>query len=130
MSSLPLLFLALAVAGSLARPALGSDACPSATGRPRAAPSRAVTAVSGDPEGPPGGGSPEAAEPAGAADRVDVNRASAEALQRLPGIGPRKASALVSARAVRPFRRASDLRRVKGFGARTVQRLAPLLRFD
>jgi len=61
---------------------------------------------------------------------VAVNRASLDELRRLPGIGPRKAAALVDARSRRPFKRPSDLRRVKGFGARTVQRLAPLLSFD
>jgi len=62
--------------------------------------------------------------------RIAVNRAAPEELERLPGIGPRKAAALVEARGLRPFKRPSDLRRVKGFGARTVQRLAPLMTFD
>ena len=61
---------------------------------------------------------------------VAVNRASPDELRRLPGIGPRKAAALIDARSRRPFKRPSDLRRVKGFGARTIQRLAPLLSFD
>lgn len=61
---------------------------------------------------------------------VAVNRATFEELQSLPGIGPRKAQALLDARARRPFKRPSDLRRVKGFGAKTVQRLAPSLVFD
>jgi competence ComEA-like helix-hairpin-helix protein len=61
---------------------------------------------------------------------IAVNRASSEELQQLPGIGPRKAAALVEARGQRPFKRPSDLRRVKGFGVRTVQRLGPLLSFD
>lgn len=60
-----------------------------------------------------------------AADRrIRVNRASAEELERLPGIGPVLAKAIVADRARRgPFRRIEDLRRVRGIGAATVERL-------
>ena len=61
---------------------------------------------------------------------VAVNSASQDELQCLPGIGPAKAAALMDARSKRPFKRPSDLRRVKGFGAKTIQRLAPLMSFD
>ncbi|HOU53652.1 MAG TPA: ComEA family DNA-binding protein [Myxococcota bacterium] len=63
-------------------------------------------------------------------DRIAVNRANAEQLMRLPGIGPKKAQALIEARERRPFRRPSDLRRVKGFGPKTILRLAPRLSFE
>jgi len=62
--------------------------------------------------------------------RIAVNRADAEMLMRLPGIGPKKARALIEARERRPFRRPSDLRRVKGFGPKTILRLAPRLSFE
>ena len=124
--SFPLLILALALAGAVARPALCADACP-----PASAGAAARVSAAGSPgASATPAAAPDAAGPGESPAPVDVNRASAEELQRLPGIGPRKAAALLEARAVRPFRRASDLRRVKGFGARTVQRLAPLMRFE
>lgn len=85
-------------------------------------------------EGPSGGAAPmEEVRRSGAEaghDRIAVNRADAEQLMRLPGIGPKKAQALIEARERRPFRRPSDLRRVKGFGTKTILRLAPHLSFD
>ena len=73
----------------------------------------------------PAGG--PAAEPSG--HRIQVNTATPEELERLPGIGPKKAARMVEARSKRPFRSGADLRRVKGFGPKTVSRLAPLLDF-
>ncbi len=56
---------------------------------------------------------------------VDVNTCSYADLLRLPGIGPKKARAILEERGKRPFRGVHDLRRVKGIGPKTVQRLAP-----
>jgi len=62
--------------------------------------------------------------------RIAINTASTEDLQRLPGIGPRKAELILAARAKRAFRKASDLRRIKGFGIKTIHRLEPMLDFS
>jgi len=64
------------------------------------------------------------------AQRVAINTASTEELQRLPGIGPRKAEWILAARGRRPFRKGADLRRIKGFGPRTIRRLEPMLDFS
>jgi DNA uptake protein ComE-like DNA-binding protein len=62
---------------------------------------------------------------------IDPNAAPAVELERLPGIGPALAGRIVAARAAGTvFHRADDLRRVRGIGPRTVERLAPYLRFD
>src|SRR5688572_18854862 len=61
---------------------------------------------------------------------VNVNTATEEELTRLPGVGPAKAQAILEARARRPFRRLSDLRRVSGIGRRTLERLAPMIAFE
>lgn len=61
--------------------------------------------------------------------RIDINRASAEELQRLPGIGPKLSQRLVEERSKGPFRSAEDLRRVSGIGPKTVERLRPYLTF-
>lgn len=55
---------------------------------------------------------------------VDINLASAEALATLPGLGPRRAEAVVEDRARRgPFDGVAELDRVKGIGPATVARL-------
>lgn len=57
---------------------------------------------------------------------VDVNAASVEELALLPGIGPRIAGRIVSDRAERgPFASVDELRRVKGIGAATLDRVRP-----
>jgi competence protein ComEA len=63
---------------------------------------------------------------------VNVNSADAATLAReLQGIGPAKAEAIVAHRDKHgPFRSAEDLSRVKGIGAKTVERNKDFLRFD
>lgn len=48
--------------------------------------------------------------------RVDLNRATVAELMRIPGVGEKKAQAIVAHRAKRPFRRAEDVLAVKGLG--------------
>lgn len=63
-------------------------------------------------------------------ERMDVNQASAEELELLPGVGPSLAKRLVEARDRQgPFLRPEDLSRVRGVGAKTRQKLAKFLRF-
>lgn len=54
---------------------------------------------------------------------VDLNRADAEALQTLPGIGPALAERIVSARKEHMFTSVDDLQRVQGVGPVTVDRI-------
>lgn len=49
-------------------------------------------------------------------DRIDLNRASTTELMRLPGIGEKRALAIVAARTRQPFRRPEDVLAVKGIG--------------
>jgi competence protein ComEA len=49
-------------------------------------------------------------------ERVDLNRASVAELMRLPGVGEKRAQAIVAHRARQPFRRAEDVLQVKGLG--------------
>jgi competence protein ComEA len=59
------------------------------------------------------------------AGRIDLNRATAAELQRLPGIGPKMSARILAARDKQPFRRVEDLRKVPGIGAKTLERLRP-----
>lgn len=58
---------------------------------------------------------------------VDLNTASEEELQRLPGVGPSRAAAIVERRAQRPFRRIEEIMLVRGIGRATFRRLRPML---
>jgi competence protein ComEA len=49
-------------------------------------------------------------------ERIDLNRASASELMRLPGVGEKRAQAIVAQRARQPFRRPEDVIAVKGLG--------------
>ena len=59
---------------------------------------------------------------------VDLNRASAEDLVRLPGIGPALAGRIVEERNKRMFISVDDLARVPGIGPATVERLRGMAR--
>jgi len=70
------------------------------------------------------------ARPARADDAtpLDVNLASAAELERLPGVGPALAARIVDVRAREgPFGSVDDLRRVRGVGVATLERLRPRL---
>ena len=49
-------------------------------------------------------------------EAIDLNRADPRSLEALPAIGPKRAAAIVSTRAQRPFRNLDDLERVPGIG--------------
>jgi competence protein ComEA len=49
-------------------------------------------------------------------ERIDLNRATVSQLMRLPGVGQKKAQAIVALRQRQPFRRAEDVLAVKGLG--------------
>lgn len=63
-------------------------------------------------------------------EQIDVNRAPADELRRLPGVGPSLAEALIEERKRAPFSGTADLERVAGVGEVTARRLAPYLRFE
>lgn len=62
---------------------------------------------------------------------VILNRADASDFQRLPGVGAKRAVAIVELRKrLGRFRRPSDLLRVKGIGPKTLERMLPQLALD
>ncbi|HKW51255.1 MAG TPA: helix-hairpin-helix domain-containing protein [Candidatus Eisenbacteria bacterium] len=66
--------------------------------------------------------------PALVPSRIDLDRATARELERLPGIGPGLAARILADRAERgPYRTPDALLRVKGIGPRTLERIRPYL---
>tara|TARA_R110002096_G_scaffold16898_15_gene58233 strand:- start:9328 stop:9789 length:462 start_codon:yes stop_codon:yes gene_type:complete len=64
----------------------------------------------------------------GLSGTLNLNTASIDDLTKLPGIGPKKAERIVDWRGKHgKFNRVVDLRRVKGFGAKTIKKLRPYL---
>lgn len=59
--------------------------------------------------------------------KVDVNRADAAELQKLPGIGPTLAGRIVEQRRKQPFAAVEDLRKVKGIGPKTLDGVRPFV---
>ncbi|GFN30298.1 ComEA family DNA-binding protein [Paenibacillus xylaniclasticus] len=66
--------------------------------------------------------------PPAADGRLDLNRATAEQLDMLPGIGPAKAAAIINDRETSGlFKSVDDLVRVKGIGPAIVEKLRDLV---
>jgi competence ComEA-like helix-hairpin-helix protein len=62
-------------------------------------------------------------------ERIDINTASVEELQRLPGIGPALASRIVEHRRKHGlFKRPQDVIIVRGMSAKLYRRIAHLIR--
>jgi competence protein ComEA len=60
--------------------------------------------------------------------QVDLNRASAADLEKVPGIGPATAARIVEWRETHgPFERVEDLLNVRGIGAKSLEKLKPYL---
>ncbi len=62
-------------------------------------------------------------KPLAPGERLDLNRAGAAELMRLPGVGRKRADAIVAFRARQPFRRPEDVLRVKGLSRSWFQRV-------
>lgn len=137
--------LALARLGGPELPGLGASEVPptdpSAPPAPPGDPPRVAPAGSPAPDPCPklvttpataSAAKPEPAERGVLADgRVVLNIASESELRRLPGVGAKRAQAIVQLRKrLGRFRRASDLLRIKGIGRRTLMRLLPLVVVD
>ena len=57
---------------------------------------------------------------------VNLNTGTAQQLDLLPGIGEKAAKRIIEHRTKTPFAKVDDLRKVKGFGAKKLEKLKPL----
>lgn len=63
--------------------------------------------------------------------KIILNVATSEELQRLPGVGQKRAEAIIALRTrLKGFKRLTDLLRVKGIGPRSLKRMLPLLELN
>lgn len=93
------------------------------------APAEAPGAAATGPPAPENPAAAGAGAPAPPADRLDLDRATAVELDRLPGIGPVLARRIVEHRARHgPFRSPEELLAVPGIGPRLLERMRPHLR--
>jgi competence protein ComEA len=121
--------------GALARVSQAGSPSPSRANSPPSSPAALPCPCAPSPENERGLSASARASPgAGAAAseaRVVLNRASAAELQRLPGVGAKRAEAILQLRQrLGRFRKPSDLLRVKGIGPRTLERMSPYLVLD
>jgi hypothetical protein len=61
--------------------------------------------------------------------KININTATKDQLQELPGVGPATAKKLMLIRKKAAFRTTDDLLRIKGFGPKKVRAMAPYLAF-
>jgi competence protein ComEA len=76
---------------------------------------------------PPGAATTGTAKRVAGTGVLNLNAATLEQLDALPGISPRVAAAVVARRATRAFARPEDVLEVKGVGRRRFERLRPHL---
>jgi competence protein ComEA len=100
---------------------------------PAAATSPPAAAPTAD-AGSANGGAPtstSAARRATPDDPVYLNQAALEDLRRLPGVGPKRAQAILALRQrLGRFRQIEDLLKVKGIGRASLRKLRPLVRIE
>jgi competence protein ComEA len=117
------------------QPAASSGAPSGASSTPNGAPSAAPvtdTTVAVTPDAPPDTPAPAAANGVTSDGKVILNQASVEELMKLPGVGHKRATAIVALRVKLGghFKRPTDLLRVKGIGVRGLKKMLPHLVLD
>ncbi len=121
---------ASAATSAVAAPEVASSAPSMPTPLPPAVPLETASApATASPA--PGPSSGAARGRASADDPVILNTATTDDLRRLPGVGEKRAGAILALRArLGRFRAIEDLLKVKGVGRAMLKRIRPLVRLD
>ncbi len=149
LAGLGLVLLGAIGRSALAHSVLSTEVPPSVEPSPPLAPPPAASALLGAVASPPAVGAPgdaavPVAPPPSAAsapsasrghatpeDPVYLNQATVADLRRLPGIGAKRADAILALRTrLGHFRQIEDLLKVKGVGRASLRKLRPLVRLD
>ena len=128
-------FLTAALGTSWLKPSPPALTMPAAaaSAQPSAAPAVPLAAAPATEQVPAAEPAPNGAAPAGITPdgKVILNLASADELTKLPGVGMKRAAAIVALRIkLKRFKHPTDLLRVKGIGPRGLQRMLPHLVLD
>ncbi len=94
--------------------------------RPSPSPSVFATVLSMRSSASPNTTPMASAEP-NATSKIKLTTATQTELESLPLIGPAKAKAILAYRELHGFKTVSDLQKVKGIGAKTMEKLKPLI---
>ena len=71
---------------------------------------------------------PAPAKAAALTEKINVNTATAEQLDKIPGVGPKTANAIIQYRTQNGnFKTMDDLIKVKGIGPNNIKKIAPYL---
>ena len=60
-------------------------------------------------------------------DKVNINTADKEALSSLPGVGPVIAARIIEYREKEPFKNIEEIKKIKGIGEKTFQKIKDLI---
>ncbi|MBI5090900.1 MAG: ComEA family DNA-binding protein [Candidatus Hydrogenedentes bacterium] len=78
--------------------------------------------------GTPGGGADATApDKVGRGELINLNTATQQQLESLPGIGPKLAQQIIAYRTKTPFHSVDEVDKVPGFGTRRVEQIRPLV---
>jgi competence protein ComEA len=88
------------------------------------APREAGLAITVEPSRRPGAKPKKAAN---LTEPIDVNTADVAQLMQISGIGPVLSKRIIDERAKRPFQTIAELRRVKGIGPKTLEKITPFV---
>jgi competence protein ComEA len=66
-------------------------------------------------------------KPLGPGERIDLNSATTAELMRLPGVGKKRAEAIVATRDKRPFRKTDEVLRVQGLSPSWLSKVKGML---